>query len=553
MATTEELVIKLTADNSDLRKKLSESEKGVSNFGGAVSKLAPMIAGAFTVGAIVNFSKAAYLASEQQAQANRRLLSALNQNQAAFRELTNQAEKLRSETGVDDATIMQIQQLAASSGKATSEIKRITEASVELAARTGQDLQSAYMQINATYTGTAGRLSRLDAEFATLTEEQLKNGGAVDLILEKYKGFAKESATELQKLKSNWEEFQETVGTGIAKVVNPALSDMNSWMREITLQEGFWRKLNAAINPLHYIIDKTALSLEEEANQLERSSKNATDYYRSVLGVNQALKGTETLFKMGEGKGAVIIPPDAADTIKDTTTALERYIRTMEEAYRKQQELEPYNVPLPERQGNVSGVMQPKGLSNSIGNIALLTKRVTKSVGEEINASNEKLQDQIDLVGQLSYVMSGFGEAATNAFGEQSAAAKAFAVGQVIASAAMGIMGTWAGYAKFGPWGTALAVAQTAMIAGVAATQIGNIAGAFANGGIVGGGSFSGDKMTARVNSGEMILNGNQQRELWAMANGYGQKQQIEVVGYISGDVIRLANKKSEYINGRKA
>ena len=42
----------------------------------------------------------------------------------------------------------------------------------------------------------------------------------------------------------------------------------------------------------------------------------------------------------------------------------------------------------------------------------------------------------------------------------------------------------------------------------------------FANGGIVGGGSTSGDNMLARVNSGEMILNGSQQRRLLGIANG---------------------------------
>ena len=46
------------------------------------------------------------------------------------------------------------------------------------------------------------------------------------------------------------------------------------------------------------------------------------------------------------------------------------------------------------------------------------------------------------------------------------------------------------------------------------------MAGAFANGGIVGGTSMSGDKLLARVNSGEMILNKSQQTRLFGMLNG---------------------------------
>lgn len=44
----------------------------------------------------------------------------------------------------------------------------------------------------------------------------------------------------------------------------------------------------------------------------------------------------------------------------------------------------------------------------------------------------------------------------------------------------------------------------------------------FATGGIVPGSSYSGDRVQANVNSGEMILNAQQQRNLWDMANSRG-------------------------------
>jgi len=62
------------------------------------------------------------------------------------------------------------------------------------------------------------------------------------------------------------------------------------------------------------------------------------------------------------------------------------------------------------------------------------------------------------------------------------------------------------------------AIAATAM-----AAQAARIAGVkFAEGGIVGGSSFSGDKVAANVNSGEMILNRSQQKTLFDIANGGG-------------------------------
>ena len=55
----------------------------------------------------------------------------------------------------------------------------------------------------------------------------------------------------------------------------------------------------------------------------------------------------------------------------------------------------------------------------------------------------------------------------------------------------------------------------------------------YATGGIVGGTSFTGDRVVANVNSGEMILNRNQQARLFQMANGGSLGGQVEF--HISG------------------
>ena len=62
-----------------------------------------------------------------------------------------------------------------------------------------------------------------------------------------------------------------------------------------------------------------------------------------------------------------------------------------------------------------------------------------------------------------------------------------------------------------------------AMMAAMTAQHAASLAlAAFAEGGIVGGSSPIGDKMLVRVNSGEMILNGKQQRRLFDILNGGG-------------------------------
>ena len=63
----------------------------------------------------------------------------------------------------------------------------------------------------------------------------------------------------------------------------------------------------------------------------------------------------------------------------------------------------------------------------------------------------------------------------------------------------------------------------SAMMAAQAAQHAASLAlASFAEGGIVGGASPIGDKMLVRVNSGEMILNGKQQRRLFDILNGGG-------------------------------
>lgn len=73
----------------------------------------------------------------------------------------------------------------------------------------------------------------------------------------------------------------------------------------------------------------------------------------------------------------------------------------------------------------------------------------------------------------------------------------------------------------------------------------------FANGGIVGGTSFTGDRVTAQVNSGEMVLTKAQQANLFKMANsGVGGGGQVEF--HISGTdlvgVLNNANRKNNLI-----
>uniref|UniRef100_UPI004028672B hypothetical protein n=1 Tax=Prevotella sp. TaxID=59823 RepID=UPI004028672B len=93
-----------------------------------------------------------------------------------------------------------------------------------------------------------------------------------------------------------------------------------------------------------------------------------------------------------------------------------------------------------------------------------------------------------------------------------------------------------------------------AIAAGVAAVvaALAMISGAFADGGVVGGNSPSGDKLLARVNSGEMILNAAQQARLFAIADGtaaYGASAQI-AANFAQGVALPSVSVQTDHLQG---
>ena len=100
-------------------------------------------------------------------------------------------------------------------------------------------------------------------------------------------------------------------------------------------------------------------------------------------------------------------------------------------------------------------------------------------------------------------------------------------------------------FAQSGPYG----FITSALVAAAGAAQIATIIAskpqppAFATGGVVPGNSYTGDRVSALVNSGEMILTRQQQARLFDMANGIGGGEtNITVKNYKANDTEVTAN-----------
>lgn len=156
-------------------------------------------------------------------------------------------------------------------------------------------------------------------------------------------------------------------------------------------------------------------------------------------------------------------------------------------------------------------------------------------------------QQVFDAMGQSMAASFDTGSEAMNAFAGAMIQTVTKLIGMALSNALANAIvgGTQAGTAT----GPAAPFTTPAFIA----TAIGGVMAAFATipkfetGGVVGGNSYHGDKILARVNSGELILNGGQQRAVLAAMSGGGYMAETK----ISGRDLAIVLKKYNIDNSR--
>ena len=134
----------------------------------------------------------------------------------------------------DEGTIDIMAQLAGT-GRTEAEIMKIMGAAADYAAAKHIDLKTAAETLSSTYSGMAGTMGRQIADIKDLTDEQLKNGEAIDLIASKYKGFAAEAADSGIQAKNTFGDFMESLG----KLANPAFEALGQKAKE------FWKDMTS--------------------------------------------------------------------------------------------------------------------------------------------------------------------------------------------------------------------------------------------------------------------------------------------------------------------
>ena len=171
--------------------------------------------------------------------------------------------------------------------------------------------------------------------------------------------------------------------------------------------------------------------------------------------------------------------------------------------------------------GREMGEMLADGINKQLAGIGKVPLKFGKIL-RNTDSVKERMDKAADAINQVGSALQGMGSAF-----ELPELNIAGTIAQAIATTAMGFAQASANEGKNGnlwEWVAASAVGVAQLMAIISAVKGST---GYATGGIVGGNSYTGDRIPVRVNSGEMILNRWQQKRLWDVANGLGSVPQV--------------------------
>ena len=249
-----------TKATNALKTAFNETGGAASSFTSKMGSLAnsagPVAAGltvaVMAVKKFIEGLKAANEAFKVQEKAEKALQKAAENNpylqKESVQRLKEFASGLQEISNYGDEGTLDIMAQLASTGRTEAEIMKIMGAAADYAAAKHIDLKTAAETLNSTYSGMAGTMGRQIAEIKDLTDEQLKNGDAIDLIAGKYKGFAKEAADSGTQAKNAFGDFMESVG----KIANPMFEALNQKAKD------FWEFMGAQVSKFDIFLETQA-------------------------------------------------------------------------------------------------------------------------------------------------------------------------------------------------------------------------------------------------------------------------------------------------------
>lgn len=595
---TEKSFTDLGKEGDESLNILGEAGKGVSDGFGTLVKgvtIANLASDAIvgTANALKNFALDSVRAAIEAENATQKLGQSLRAV-GAFSEQTvsdflDYAGALSQVTVFSDDAITEQLAFAKSLGASNQQAKDLVKAATELSATFGGTLEQRVEELGKTFSGSAGRLGQLIPGFKDLTEAQLKNGEAIDLINSKYSGSALAQLDtyggKLSQLSKAYGELQESIGafvvesgaSGVFESITFAINKYTESLNDAKIaqarQAGGLVETGASLEQLkrqydelrvkaieleQTIInpsfgagsDKTALFIAKK--QLAELNEEIARTKAQIDTSTPAVKAAQEAAPKG---GATDRAPSSAEDTRvlkeqqiqieiakireDARIAAEEQNALVYEATQGNRELEVeeiYAFEMQKLQATFDAEEQKAQLiKDSTEKKSKLQEISAKKELETTKLYNNQLKaEQQRKIKDAEATNAALIVSATNFLAAGQLIAKEGSNAQKALQITQATMATYAAannaLAQPVPYPVAVAMAASAVALGLA--NVAKIAGAkFEYGGIVGGNSMTGDSINARVNSGEMILNRQQQTSLFNQINSGssgGNSEQLE-------------------------
>ena len=353
---SKQVSIKINADSSNAEKGLDKVSKklkdlsksaplkGMANLGAAVSGVGVAFSAVTkSVGAVVDALGECNEAYKVQEKAEKSLEVAARNNPyldgKSVAALKNYASELQSISDYGDEQLLPLMTKLAASGRTQEQIMQIMSASVDMAASGAVSLDEAVSGLNKTFAGEAGRLSALSPKIKDLTQEQLKNGEAVRLLAQQYKGMAKETADTGTQMKNAIGDVKEMLGdvvhtflTPIQESATSILCTITGWYQSI---KNYNKAYDDAIAKARELADvKETIAEREEREKKEAKEKAKEDKRRRQILEEEATIRNAAIDEYVRVKSeANLLEDHSVEQVKELTERAYEYASAVRFAY----------------------------------------------------------------------------------------------------------------------------------------------------------------------------------------------------------------------------
>lgn len=238
MALLGEVFFNVGIQSQKFDSGIKSMQRSANAFENTIKKLGTTLAAVFgTAGFIATMKKNLDLWAKQE-ESTIKLTFAVKQFASGNKQLMTNLQQLgnymQKQIGVGNEYVENLAAIGLSMGVTGDRIEDATKASILLSKVLGTDAQTLMRGFAQTLEGTVGILGRYVPEVRNLTEEQLRNGEAIDLIVKKFTGLEETlsgtTTAAIDKFKASLGDIGEVMGSKLA----PIVSKMANWMYEFS-------------------------------------------------------------------------------------------------------------------------------------------------------------------------------------------------------------------------------------------------------------------------------------------------------------------------------